>query len=78
MTQKNTIGDIILKCNLDTTKSEDFLYLTKYMLDNRIIKPPFSKEDSIRKAGLNESGYNRFDRKINLFKLYQVILTMPF
>lgn len=48
------------------------------MLDNRIIKPPFSKEDSIRKAGLNESGYNRFDRKINLFKLYQVILTMPF
>ncbi|EJF78491.1 hypothetical protein MCO_00675 [Bartonella sp. DB5-6] len=64
----NTIGDIILKCNLDTAESEDFLYLTKYMLDNRIIEPPFSKEDSIRKAGLSESEYNRFDRQINLFK----------
>ncbi len=38
------------------------------MLDNRIIEPPFSKEDSIRKAGLSESEYNRFDRQINLFK----------
>ncbi len=26
------------------------------------------KEDSVRKAGLSESEYNRFDRQINLFK----------
>ncbi|WP_273756613.1 ThiF family adenylyltransferase [Bartonella sp. MM73XJBT] len=65
---ESTIGDIILKCNLDTAESEDFLYLAKYMLDNKIIESPFSKEDSIRKVGLSESEYNRFDRQINLFK----------
>ncbi|WP_455475502.1 HesA/MoeB/ThiF family protein [Bartonella sp. B17] len=65
---ENTVGDIILKHDLNTAESEDFLYLTKYMLDNKIIEPPFLKEDSIKKIGLSESEYARFDRQINLFK----------